>query len=344
MVPFYATPKQITFCGEPVPLHHPDVFERFDREFTIVVYNHAQVYLWLKRKQRHFPAVERQLAAQGLPDDLKYVAVAESDLMVSACSPAGAVGPWQFIPSTGRNYGLSQTNDLDERRDFEMSSQSAFRYLKDLHAEFRNWPLAVAGYNCGEGRVRDEIRKQRVYDYYMLKLPAETERYVLRIIAIKAVLSEPEKYGYHLPPEAAYPEPNVDRVNVSLNGPVLVQSAAEAVGISYREFKTLNPAYVSDTLPAGSHRLLVPKGKGKDLEVRLAGIRPVASAPQEEPTRSSKPAAPRVPSKAVYHKVKKGDTLSSVARRYDVDVDDLKRWNKIKGSNVKVGEVLKILR
>ena len=121
MVPYYAPPKQITFCGEPVPLHHPDVWERFDREFTIVVYNHAQVYLWLKRKQRYFPEVERQLAAQGLPDDLKYVAVAESDLMVSACSPAGAVGPWQFIPSTGRSYGLSQSGDVLERRDFGMS-------------------------------------------------------------------------------------------------------------------------------------------------------------------------------------------------------------------------------
>jgi len=177
-VPYFSMPQQSDLCGEPVPLQIEDVRERFDREFTLVVYNHAQVYLWLKRKERFFPSLERQLAQQKLPDDLKYVAVAESDLLAHAKSPAGAVGPWQFISTTGAHYGLDQTHLVDERHDFDKSTLSAFRYLQDLRNQFQNWTVAIAAYNCGERRMQDEMRKQKVNDYYSLKLPLETERYV----------------------------------------------------------------------------------------------------------------------------------------------------------------------
>ncbi len=166
VVPYFAPPDQLALCGEAVPLDVPEVKERLDREFTIVVYSHAQVYLWLKRMQRYFPWLERELARNGLPNDLKYVAVAESDLQISASSPAGAVGPWQFIRSTGANYGLAQSEGIDERRDFEKSTQSAFKYLRDLRELFQNWTLALASYNCGERRVQDEMKKQKVSSYY----------------------------------------------------------------------------------------------------------------------------------------------------------------------------------
>jgi membrane-bound lytic murein transglycosylase D len=331
-VPYYAPPKRAQLCGEAVPLNTPDVWERFDREFTIVVYSHAQVYLWLKRMERYFPWIEKQLALQNLPEDLKWVAVAESDLLYTSCSPAGAAGPWQFMPSTGRSYGLNQSSHLDERHDFEMSTQSAFKYLKDLHRKFQNWTLAIAAYNCGEGRIGQEIRNQKLRDYYALKLPLETERYVLRIAAIKEVLSHPEKYGYSFPDGAGYPQIPVDRVNVNLADALPIQPVAEAADMTFREFRILNPAFKSDVIPAGSHSLKVHKGKGKMLEQRLASIKP-----KYEP-----PKAPK--QQVINHRVKKGETMTGIANRYKVSAGNIRTWNKLKNDNIKIGQVLKIIK
>ncbi len=161
-VPYFDLPEKAELCGEPAPLQSADVRERFDREFTIVTQSHAQVYLWLKRTERYFPWIEKQLASRGLPDDLKYVAVAESDLMGSAVSHAGAAGPWQFMANTAATYGISESTAIDERFDFEKAAAAAFTYLKTLHDSFQSWTLAVAAYNCGERRIRDEMQKQDV--------------------------------------------------------------------------------------------------------------------------------------------------------------------------------------
>ncbi len=269
MAPYVAPPQKLDLCGEPVPLHIRDVLERFDREFTIVVYSHAQVYLWLKRAERFFPWFEEELRRRGLPDDLKYVAVAESDLQHGAVSPAGAAGMWQFIPSTGSRYGLDQNAQLDQRYDFEMATDSALRYLADLYRRFNNWTLAIAAYNCGEKRVSDEMAFQRVSDYYQLKLPLETERYIFRILAIKTVLSDPHRYGYVLPPGAGYPPERFDTVTVTLRSPAPIVGLAQKAGITYREFKRLNPAFTTTTLPPGTHRIRLPEGCGKALEQNL---------------------------------------------------------------------------
>ncbi len=325
-VPYFSFPQQMDLCGEAVPLHLEDVRERFDREFTLVVYNHAQVYLWLKRKERFFPSLERDLSQHKLPDDLKYVAVAESDLLAHAQSPAGAVGPWQFISSTGSHYGLDQTRLVDERQDFDKSTTSAFRYLQDLHGQLQNWTMAIAAYNCGERRMQDEIRKQKVNDYYLLKLPLETERYIFRILAIKEILSHPDRYGYALPKGAGYSAARVDRVPVTLPAPVPIQTLAEAAGITYRDFKLLNTAFISDTMPAGTFLLRVPEGKGKDFVGRLNEL-----------------IAARKPAFSV-HKVGKGETLTSIASHYNVPLESLKEWNRLAGSTVKLGQNLKIVK
>jgi membrane-bound lytic murein transglycosylase D len=325
VIPYYAPPAAMDFCGEPAPLNTQDARERFDREFTIVVYSHAQVYLWLKRMERYFPWLEKKLAAEQLPDDLKYVAVAESDLMVSAASPAGAAGPWQFMRATGSNYGLDQSNDLDERLDFEMATESAFRYMRDLQGLFQNWALAVAAYNCGEKRVQDEMKKQKMSSYYSLKLPSETERYIFRILAIKEVLGHPERYGYLLPKGAGYPPLRTDRVSVNLPYPMPIQVLAETAGVSYRDFKVLNPCFVSHYIPAGSRNMKVPEGKGKECETRLDAVK-----------NSYKPAI-------VHHKVEKGETLSGIASRYRVSEEQLRAWNRIQGNKVRTGQSLKIV-
>lgn len=328
-VPFYPTPEKARLCGEPVPLDDPVVWERFDREFTIVVYGHAQVYLWLKRMNRYFPWVEEQLRRRGLPDDLKYLAVAESDLLFYARSPKGATGPWQFIKSTGRRYGLEQNGHVDERRDFEKATNGALAYLADLHGMFHNWALAMAAYNCGEGRVRRELERQRVGSYYQLDLPTETERYILRILAIKEVLSRPELYGYRLPQGAAYPEVAVDRVSVTVPHPVPIERAARAAGVPYRHFRLLNTAFISDTLPSGSHVIRVPRGSGERFRKQLQRIAP------DRPSGGSG---------VVHHRVRKGESLGVIAERYKVSVNELRRWNNLKGDLIRHNQRLKIVK
>jgi len=338
-------------CGEAVPLHKPDVLERFDREFTIVVYNHAQVYLWLKRMERYFPWVEERLRHYQLPQDLKYVAIVESDLQPDARSPKNAAGPWQFIPRTGERYGMNQAGSVDQRYDFEKATEGAFRYLQDLYRQFNNWALAMAAYNCGEGRVREQMASQRVSDYYQLKLPLETERYVMRILAVKAVLGNPGQYGYHLPRGSGYSELRVDRVNVSLSCPVPIQTIAQTGGTTFREFKRLNPVFRSDVVPAGTHELKFPEGKGPVFEKNFSSASyqapPAGSKPSEEvvraPQQKAEPAKPAPAAvSAKYHVVKPGQTLSSISRQYNVSLDQLRQANGLKKDTVTVGQKLKI--
>lgn len=338
ITPYFPPPERAEFCGERVPLENQEVRERFDREFTVVVYSHAQVYLWLKRMERYFPWIENQLAVNKLPQDLKFLAVAESDLNMKAMSSAGAAGPWQFISGTGQRYGLCQTPGLDQRYDFELATAGAFRYLGDLYRLFDNWTLAAAGYNCGEKRVRDEMTKQKVSSYYHLKLPLETERYVFRILAIKEVLTHPEKYGYYLPKGCGYPPLRVDQVAV--NAAVSVQAVAECAGTTYRHIKSLNPALTSDTIPPGSHKIKVPEGTGPDVKARVEAMKSSRPATAAAAPPAMAPAAVRPAPTS--HKVKKGETLSEIAEHYRVSSADLRRWNGIKGEQIKVGQVLKI--
>ncbi|MEJ5348620.1 MAG: transglycosylase SLT domain-containing protein [Desulfosoma sp.] len=327
MAPYVAPPETLDLCGEPVPMHLQDVKERFDREFTIVVYSHAQVYLWLKRAERFFPWFEQELRRRGLPDDLKYVAVAESDLQHGAVSPAGAAGMWQFIPSTGSRYGLDQSLQLDQRYDFEMATDSALRYLADLYRRFNNWALALAAYNCGEKRVSDEMVFQRVSDYYQLKLPLETERYVFRILAIKTVLSNPQKYGYYLPPGAGYPPERVDVVTLNARSAVPIVAVAQKAGITFREFKRLNPMFTTTTIPPGTHRVRVPEGHGRALEQDLESFQASDKTPE-----------------VIFHRVTQGETLSQIANRYGVSLADIKQWNGLKDATIKPGQTLRIQR
>jgi len=269
IVPYIPPPNSIDLCGERVPLDRQDVYERFDKEFTLVVYNHAQVYLWLKRMERYFPAIEERLRYYNLPDDLKYVAIVESDLLPNACSPKGAAGPWQFMPGTGAAYGLEKRGSVDKRYDFERATDSAFLLLNDLYKKYHNWSLAIAAYNCGDKRIIDESRIQGVRSYYDLRLPQETERYVFRILAVKAVLSNPSQFGYELPKGWGYQELKSDLVKVSLSRPVPIQTIASSAGTTYREIKRLNPIFRSDDIPAGNYEIKLPPGTGKVFELNF---------------------------------------------------------------------------
>lgn len=322
----FEVPAALGFAGEAVPLDRWDVRERLEREVLLSLQQRGQVILWLKRAARYFPYIEKTLRRTDLPDDLKYVAVIESALQPQALSSASALGIWQFIPATARRYGLRVTTRWDERRDPELASRAALAYLADLYGQFGQWSLALAAYNGGESRVKSAMRKQRVRSYFQLALPRETERYVFRAYAAKLILADPERYGFHVPGEELYRPPARDRVQVRVRHHLTVMGIAEGAGSFYREVKLLNPAITGDALPAGTFLINLPEGAGKHFKVREQASGVASSAAQR-------------------HRVRRGDTLSAIARQYRVRLEDLRRWNPaISGRAIRPGDVLVIRR
>lgn len=305
-------PERIAFAGAAVPLDRWDIVERLEREFYLALAQPAQVILWLKRSARYFPYIEERLRAAGLPDDLKYVAVVESSLLPGAYSWAHASGIWQFIPDTARRYGLRVTASWDERRDPERSTSAAIAYLRDLQARFRDWPLALAAYNAGEGRVGTALKTQAVSEYYQLALPAETERYVFRVLAAKLILDEPSHYGFRVPPEERYAPHDTEVVSVPVTGTLPVQDLAVAAGSFYREIRALNPAIMTDRLPEGRYDIRIPSGGNARFAAKL-------------PDLDRKMAVPSV--RRVEYRVKSGDTLQGIARQFGVSIGTLKKSN-----------------
>ena len=258
-----AVPGSLSLCGEAVPLGIQAVREMLDRELTISVWDQAQVFMWIKRAGRVFPVIEKRLAELGMPDDLKYLAVAESSLLPYVESNKAAVGTWQIIEETGVRNGLRKAELVDERYSLESSTGAALRYLQKLHQEFGCWTLALAAYNCGEARLRREIEIQKVADYYRLNLPLETERFVFRIAAIKLILQHPELYGYDIPKDHMYKPVKSDLISVQLEHPVHIADVAQGIGTDFKIVKELNPELTGYQLPGGIYTLKVPEGLGE---------------------------------------------------------------------------------
>jgi membrane-bound lytic murein transglycosylase D len=257
---YYPLPERISLCGEAVPLQEPEIREDLDREFTIVLWSRTQTTLWLKRAARYFPYLEKKLQEAGLPDDLKYVVLVESDLRSNARSHAGASGPWQFMKPSANRFMLKTDERIDDRYDLSRATGAALQYFKALYRTFHNWPLALAAYNCGEGRLKKAIKDQGVTNYYHLDLPDETEQYVFRIIAAKIVLSDPAQYGYAIPSEELYSPWQPEQVEFVLAKEIQLRQIAEACGSYVKLIKRLNPRLRSATLPPGMYKLYVPAG------------------------------------------------------------------------------------
>ena len=255
-------PETLVLCGEKMPLEDRRVWEMLDREFNITVWDRAQIYMYFKRAGRYFPYIEKELVKAGLPDDLKYLAVAESALITHSKSTKGARGPWQFMTLAARSNGLRRDGIIDERLSFERSTEAAIKNLRRLHGKFDSWALAMAAYNGGDTRVRKAIRSQKSDDYYRLNLPLETERYIFRIAAIKIIMENPERYGYDLSVVGIYPPARYDTALIKLNKRVTIIDLALAIGTDFKELKELNPHFLRDYLPPGRHYLHVPMGLG----------------------------------------------------------------------------------
>lgn len=239
-------PENATFAGEKVPLQMADVRERFDRELLVNTYWQSQTLLFLKRKERWFPVIEAILKENNIPDDFKYLALAESGL-TNAVSPSGAVGYWQFLEGTGGQYGLEINSDVDERYHVEKATRAACVYFKNGYAIFNSWSLVAASYNMGMDGLKKQIGKQLVTNYFDLLLSEETSRYVFRILALKEICNQPLKYGFHLRKRDFY-EPYSYR-SVTIDTAITDLAVfAKSQGINYKELKLLNPWLRSNTL------------------------------------------------------------------------------------------------
>ena len=253
-------PESMDFCGESVPLDRFYVRESLERELLINSYRHASTILLLKRTTRWFPVIEPIMKRNNLPEDFKYLAMIESDL-TNAVSPSKAVGFWQFLEGTGKQYKLEIYKEVDMRYHQENETQAACDFLNDLHTRFGSWTLAAAAYNCGGGRISKTIEEQQVSSYYDMLLPAETERYVYRILALKLITQNPEKYGFHISDEGWYQPLEYKTITVTETIENLAQFAIDQ-GTNLKMLRYYNPWLRSDKLTiseGNSYQIKLPK-------------------------------------------------------------------------------------
>jgi hypothetical protein len=220
--------------------------------------------LLLKRANRYFPEIESILRKNGVPEDLKYMAVAESDL-TNAVSPEQAVGFWQFVNSAARENGLEVNREVDERYHFKKSTQAACSFLKDSYGRYGSWTMAAASYNMGRAGLNEQIERQKTDNYYDLLLNEETARFIYRILALKLILSDPESYGFYIKPEDLYPE--IPTYEVTIDGTVEdFADFASKYNINYKLLKMFNP-WLRD------NKLVNSTGKTYYIEIPRDGFR-----------------------------------------------------------------------
>jgi membrane-bound lytic murein transglycosylase D len=232
-------PNELYFCGERIPMENFEVYERVDRELIVNTYFHSATILAMKRANRWFPVVEPILEANGTPDDMKYLMIAESGI-TNAVSPAGATGYWQFMEKAALKYGLEVNSEVDERYNMEKATEAACRYLNEADSLFGSWTMAAASYNTGIENVQKQIERQKAKNYYNLVFSEETLRYITRAVAIKEIMNNPERYGFDIRQDELY-NPLPYKL-VQVNGPVDdLADFAFGYGINYRILKLYNP-------------------------------------------------------------------------------------------------------
>lgn len=256
-------PETLIFAGEEVPLDIPDVRERLERELLANTYRHSRTVLILKRLKRWRNFVENILVENGVHKDFIYMAIAESELNNNAKSPARALGMWQFMPGTAKEYGLEITSTIDQRKDPELATQAACQYLKDSYQSFEDWTLVAASYNMGKSGLRKKMKEQQVDSYFDLYLYSETSRYVFRILAFKIICENPEDYGFLLEDDSTmyapfeYYEMDIEDDIENLN------DFAISKGTNYKTLRLYNP-WLND---ARRYELNVPKGSSYKMRI-----------------------------------------------------------------------------
>jgi membrane-bound lytic murein transglycosylase D len=288
----------------------------------------AQFLEACRRSGLYREMIVEELRKEGLPEELSWLPLIESGFKVRALSRARALGMWQFISSTGYRYGLKRDRYIDERMDFLKSTRAAIRYLVELHSFFGDWSTALAGYNCGEIRVQNVIRTQRIdyldnfWDLYR-QLPWETARFVPRFMATLLIINNPEKYGFELP----QPDPPLRFDSVPIDQPFKLSALAATLGVDASELTVLNPELRYDSTPGYGYILRVPVGCGEKIGAVAAGL-PKWIPPEAQYT---------------WHYVRRGETLSTIAARYRTSVSAIARLNGLRSVHfIKPGQRLKI--
>ena len=239
-------PEIIDFAGEVVPIEFPDIKERFDKELLVNTYWQSNMLLLLKRANKYFPLIEKILEEEGIPDDFKYLAVIESALE-NARSPKGAKGFWQIMPNTGREYGLEVNANVDERYHIEKSTRVASSYLIKAKKRLGSWTLAAASYNRGMSGISRLLKKQLADNYYDLLLNNETSRYIFRILAVKEIMSHPDRYGFVFSKEDLYTPIPLRKIGLDTAiGNLAAFSKAQK--INYKILKTHNKWLIENHL------------------------------------------------------------------------------------------------
>jgi membrane-bound lytic murein transglycosylase D len=247
-------PEKLTFAGEEVPLDNEDVRERLERELIHNTYKLSAMLLILKREGRWRKMMQDELKANDVPEDFFYLSVAESELDVYAMSAVGAHGFWQFMRTTGKEHGLEISEQVDQRRDVQVATQAACKYLKTAYKKFGNWTLVAASYNRGMTGMEKAVLGQQQNSYYELYLNQETYRYIFRILALKVIMESPETYGFHLAAEEKYKPFKTKQITVSKTIADLASFAKEN-NTSYKTIKKLN-AWLDDN---DTYKLVVTK-------------------------------------------------------------------------------------
>jgi len=302
---------EIKFCGIKISHENREIRQRLEKELLLALHNRPQVILWIKRTARYFPHIEKILKQENLPLDLKYVPVVESALRPHSGSSKGAVGYWQFLKSTGRRYGLRIDGNIDERRNIFKSTRAACYYLKKLKAEFGSYLLALSAYNMGEFGLNTELEAQENRDFFTLYLPLETQRYLFKIIATKMILEHPEKYGFFLKPSDLYPEISFSKINFNLESKIPLLLVARAAQVPFKTIKDMNPEIRGYHLDSGKITLLIPEGKEKGFKERFSKL--YIQWPEKYKTK--------------FHLVKPGESLTRIARKYNMPLSSLLRLN-----------------
>lgn len=306
--------------------------------------------LYLKRSGRYEGMIRRKLRERGMPEDLLYLSMIESGFNPTAKSNASAVGLWQFMAPTARDYGLRVDSYVDERRDPEKSTDAALRHLQDLYKQFGSWNLAAAAYNSGAGRVGRVMReitgaeRGTDYDFWRIRerLPEETAQYVPLMVAAALIGKEPHKYGLEKV-ERWTPLP-VEQVEVP--GGTDLGDVAEAIGVTKEEMQALNPHLIRGVTPPGDdvYPVHVPEGRAAAVAANLDRLR-AAALVRQAAERAERARAEAVAAKSQRYKVKPGDNLSSIAKRHGVSVKSLQRANNMgKSTALRPGQVLRIVR
>ena len=254
-------PTSITFADQKIDLDRIDMWERLDRELTSLSYTHGSTLLTLKRANKFFPILAPILEENGLPLDFLYLACTESMLDIRAYSPAKAAGLWQFIPATGRAYGLEINDCVDERLNIEKATVAACKFLKEMYAKYGKWESVACAYNAGGGRISSELSKQQVPSAFDLHLVSETSRYMFRILAYKMILENPRNYGFYVTEDQLYQPVECDIVEV--NTAVSDWATwAKNHGITYAQLREQNPWIQARHLKNASgkvYKVKVPK-------------------------------------------------------------------------------------